>query len=194
MQYSTADRCERHRLLCPGYHHAPLFCHCPLVSALLVGFLAACGSDSPVEPAQSPFVSATVNGAPWRANFQVELAVADLMNQGRVLEVVGLQLNGDGSTQQVAAQITDYRGPGTYSLGDPATASGFGYYVTRASQAAASVSYATDGQNTGSITISALDMQTRRVSGTFSFRARQVDAAATVTIDSGKFAGRVVIE
>lgn len=166
----------------------------PWIPLLLVALIAACGSDGPMEPDRSPFVAATVNGSPWRANFQADLAVADLMQQGRVLEVVGLQVNADESTQQISVQIIDYQGPGTYPLGSRANAAGFGYYVTRANRTAESISYFTNAQHTGTITIATVDTQRRRVSGTFRFRAQLQEGETVVTVSPGEFQERYVIE
>lgn len=161
---------------------------------LLVCVLAAaCGSDSPTGAERDPFVSARVNGAAWRANYQVDLAVADLMQQGSILEVVGLQVNQDGSTQQVSVAILDYDGPGTYTLGTPATGA-VGYYVTRASRTAEPVMYDTGAQHTGAITIAEMDTEERQVSGTFSFRALQANGTDVVEVADGEFRGRYVPE
>jgi hypothetical protein len=161
---------------------------------LLVAVLAAaCGSDSPTASTQDPFVSARVNGAAWRANYQVDLAVADLMEQGRYLEVVGLQVNPDGSTQQVSVAIPDYPGPGTYTLG-ARDSGGFAYYVTRADRTAESVVFFTGPQHVGTITIAEMDTQRRQVSGTFSFRAVEEGGTGTVEVTGGEFRGRYVPE
>ncbi|HEV2148725.1 MAG TPA: DUF6252 family protein [Longimicrobiaceae bacterium] len=160
---------------------------------LVAALVAACAGDSPTGSEQDPFVTARVNGAAWRANYQVDLAVADLMQQGRLLEVVGLQVNQDGSTQQVSVVIPDYAGPGTYPLRDPDPQAGaFGFYVTRASRTAEPVAYFTDAQHTGTITVAKMDQERRQVSGTFSFRARQENGTAVVEVAGGEFRGRYV--
>lgn len=162
------------------------------VAVLLVTLGLLGGCDDPMSAEVEGRLEATVDGVPWAANHQQDLAIADLMDGGSVLEVVGLKIGTGGAMEQLSVLVTDFSGPGTYALGGDAAA-GNGYFFTRDGDGAPLVSYATDADHAGTITVDRMDAESRTISGTFAYEAHHAESGETVTIGSGTFEGRFLI-
>lgn len=162
------------------------------VALALVALGVLGGCEDPTSAEAEGRLEATVNGAPWAANYQQDLAVADLMDGGTVLEVVGLRVGAGRATEQLSVVIPEFSGPGTYELGGDA-GTGTGYFFTREGDDAPLVSYETGTDHTGTIAVDRMDAQARTISGTFSYTAHDAESGETVTIASGVFDGSFVI-
>lgn len=153
--------------------------------------LAGCGEADPTSLQTDAAMSASLNGAPWEANYQIQLAVADYYPAKEDLEITGLQVEyPDSSTEQITVVIRDFSGPGVYSIAGADSPAG-AYYVARERPEASSIRYESTEDHTGSIIVESMNADTRWVTGTFEFGA--AGESGTVEVKNGSFRGRYVI-
>lgn len=144
------------------------------VSTTLLG--CSGDDDTPIPGVPSSgTMSAKIDGSDWSA----VLAVQATKTNG-VFQVSG----SDNGGKQMNVTIMNYTGPGTYTLGGPAT-SGNGSNGRWTAGLSSSQTYNTMvGQGEGTCTVSTESGGT--VEGTFSFTAKNSDGAQ-VTVTEGKF-------
>ena len=178
--------------------------HASYIAAVaFLPLLAGC-SDGPTESSvagQDPHVTASVNGSPWEANYEVPLVIGDVYPARDRAEVVGLEISPSFAGRQVTLTIEDFDGPGTYALGARSTGGSWGWYVTSPDvRAEGAVRMTTDrhyetGASGGTVIVTSYDASTGRIAGTFSFTAANVDDANdVVTVANGSFKGRLYID
>lgn len=157
-----------------------------MVAAITV-LLVAC--DDSTGPGAEPAMTASIDGAAWEANYQIGLAVGDYYPARDELQVTGLRVHADSSTQQVTVVIYEYSGPGTYAIGGAGTPAG-AYYVEAEPRPDSGVFYGSGEDHAGSVTIEAMDEDRQWVTGTFHFRG--VGDSGEVDVTDGSFRGDYV--
>ena len=161
-----------------------------------------CASDTPTSTVQTfnkPQASATIDGSPWAANYQIDLAVADWYPADKRMEINALEVHPDQSGRQLSIVLRQFTGPGTYELGPQgATVPPLGssaYYIASpdvSGRLDSSMVYVTARANAGTVTIAAYDAGTGWISGTFTLDvARTDDQSKVIRITNGSFDGRV---
>lgn len=161
----------------------------PFALAAVIVFVAACDGE-PTGPQEDAAMSASINGAEWAANYQIQLAVGDYYPARDELQITGLKVYPDSSTQQITVIIHDYSGPGTYSIGGVDSPGG-AYYVEGEPRVDSAVFYHSGDDHTGSVTIASMDADNRWVTGSFHFRAAHETGEVDVT--DGSFRGLYVM-
>lgn len=161
----------------------------PFALAAAIVLVAACDGE-PTGLEEDAAMSASINGTEWAANFQIQLAVGDYYPARDELQITGLKVYPDSSTQQITVIINDYSGPGTYAIGGEGSPGG-AFYVERASPADNSVFYHSGDDHTGSVIIASMDAENRWVTGSFHFRAARDNGEVNVT--DGSFRGLYVV-
>ena len=127
-------------------------------------------------------VTATVNGVSYKAN-----AVAAMSKSKGRISITAVQ------TSPAQEMMFAFKGTatGTYPLNATATTLGnAALFYDGAMGGKSTVSYWTDKNHTGTITISKLDIAGKLMSGSFSFTAVQAEplnSTATVSVTSGVF-------
>ncbi|HEV7991239.1 MAG TPA: DUF6252 family protein [Gemmatimonadaceae bacterium] len=173
-----------------------------VAAALALITALGCASDTPTStvttrnPAQA---SATIDGTPWAANFQINLAVADWYPADQRMEINALELHPDSSGRQLSIVLKPFTGPGTYVLGPHnATASPLAssaYFIASPNvtyKVDSSMVFASARQNAGTVTVTDYDASARWISGTFTLEAAQTnDQSKVIHITNGTFDGRI---
>jgi hypothetical protein len=167
-------------------------------AALALAAVLGCGGDSSTVPEQfrGAQATATIDGVPWKANFQVELGVADDYPQDQRMEINVLEVNSDQSGRQISLVLKPFTGAGTYVLG-PYTAltASAGYYIAAPNVTAKVDSnwvFISNRANAGTVTVTNYNAAGQWISGTFSLDVAQTNNPSKVVhITNGSFDGRV---
>jgi hypothetical protein len=168
----------------------------------LLAVLGGCAGDSVTSTDttnRSPEVLATIDGSPFKANFQVNLAIGDWYPNESRMEINALELASNNSGRQLSIYIQAFSGPGTYTIGAAGGGGSMAYLIVSPNVAAApavresqDVVYRSQRANAGTITVTSYDASRRWIEGTFSIEAARLnDPTKVVTISGGSFAGRV---
>jgi len=167
--------------------------------ALVLG--TACSDTTGVQPETVvPHVTANIGGSAWAANYLVSLAVGDLYEAEKRVDIVGLEIAPNHAGRQITLNLLNFAGPGTYSLGAVDTNGSSAYYISspdvRASPAVRSQQdaiYTSRRAGAGTVTITSYSPASGEIAGSFSVEVvRSGDATAVIQITNGRFAGRIV--
>ena len=146
----------------------------------------------PTPPIGSGVLTATIDGTPWTADDNAGAPTGTATYRGSSIHITGSRaVYGDSGRENLAAETIDLTidlsaaqadlVPGTYELGSIPTEEGQGLYIDPRSGV-----FGTNNSHPGTVTITALDVARKNVSGVFAFNGIGV-SGQTHVVSGGMF-------